>query len=54
MPHIDPGHEGTNHTQQVLLKDLRKSQGPRKPRKDSDPDKRYNVLQRIVRKLQGR
>ena len=54
LPHIDPGREGTNRTQQVLLKDLRKSQDPRKPRKDSDPGRRYNIFQRVVRKLQGK
>lgn len=51
---LDPGKEGMQAHQKVLLDDIRNVQDPRKPRKGSDPGRSYNILQRIGRKLQGK
>jgi hypothetical protein len=50
----DPGPQGLKGHQQELTENLRRGKNQLKPLKDSDPDKRYNFVQRIARKLQGR
>ena len=53
-PPYDPGPQGLKGHQQELTENLRRSKNQLKPRKGSDPDRRYNFIQRIGRKLQGK
>lgn len=53
-PPYDPGPQGLKGHQHELTDNLRRSKNQLNPRKDSDPDKRHNVVQRLARKLQGK
>ena len=53
-PLYDPGPQGLKGHHQELTENLRCGKNRLKPRKDSDPDKRYNFVQRVARKLQGK
>jgi hypothetical protein len=53
-PPYDPGPQGLKGHQQELTNNLRRGKNQLKPRKYADPDKRYNMVQRIARKLQGK